>query len=220
MLRCCCLLLLPLVLLVGCGDEPATPAAAHPVPDWAKVAPDQIVEAKKHGVPVAFENDIGMRFVLIPAGTFTMGSPEDEEGRDDDETQHEVTITKPFYMQTTEVTNGQYRRLKPSHDSGISESTEKGSIPRHSGRPVRVRRVQLRRGSRGPLVAAMPIKEMPSAQATSRQRPILSTHLPPSGPAIAGSPMPTAMSATPVREATPQRAGDHRSPRAAWRPGV
>jgi len=56
-------------------------AESHiPIPIWAKVAPEQIGEAKKHGVPVAFENDIGMRFVLIPAGTFMMGSPEGEEG--------------------------------------------------------------------------------------------------------------------------------------------
>ena len=55
------------------------------LPFWAKVAPEQIAEAEKHGVPVAFENDIGMRFVLIPAGTFTMGSPLTEEGRQEDE---------------------------------------------------------------------------------------------------------------------------------------
>ena len=54
--------------------------AAPSPPPWAKVAPEQIAEAKKHGVPVAFENDLGMRFVLIPAGTFLIGSPELAEG--------------------------------------------------------------------------------------------------------------------------------------------
>jgi formylglycine-generating enzyme required for sulfatase activity len=33
-------------------------------------------------------NSIGMKLVLIPAGKFTMGSPNDEQGRDDDEEQH------------------------------------------------------------------------------------------------------------------------------------
>ena len=106
--------LLLALLLTACGDDP-TPAPE--VPSWAKVAPEQIAEAKKHGVPVAFENDLGMRFVLIPAGTFLMGSPKDEEGRGDDETQHEVTITKPYYMQITEVTNGQYRNYRGDHFS-------------------------------------------------------------------------------------------------------
>jgi formylglycine-generating enzyme required for sulfatase activity len=49
-------------------------------------------------------NTIGMNFKLIPDGTFMMGSPEGETDRKDDEYQHKVTISKPFYMQTTEVT--------------------------------------------------------------------------------------------------------------------
>jgi len=46
--------------------------------------------------------------VYIEPGTFTMGSPSSESGRDDDETQHQVTLTKGYYMQTTEVTRGQW----------------------------------------------------------------------------------------------------------------
>jgi formylglycine-generating enzyme required for sulfatase activity len=56
-------------------------------------------------------NTIGMKFNKIPAGTFTMGSPEGEEGRRDDEYQHKVTISKAFYMQTTEVTQGQWKAV-------------------------------------------------------------------------------------------------------------
>jgi len=51
-----------------------------------------------------FTNSRDMTFVRIPPGTFMMGSPEDELGRDSDETLHQVTLTKPFFMQTTEVT--------------------------------------------------------------------------------------------------------------------
>jgi sulfatase modifying factor 1 len=57
------------------------------------------------------QNSFGMEFVWIPAGTFTMGSPVDELHRNRDEPQHPVTITKPFYMQTTEVTLNQWRAL-------------------------------------------------------------------------------------------------------------
>lgn len=50
-----------------------------------------------------------MEFVYIPAGTFVMGSPENESYRDANEIQHRVTLTKRFYMQTTEVTQAQWQ---------------------------------------------------------------------------------------------------------------
>jgi formylglycine-generating enzyme required for sulfatase activity len=65
----------------------------------------------------AFINSIGMKFVLIPDGTFTMGSPSNEPERESDETLHRVTISKPFYMQTTEVTQGQWREFMRSNPS-------------------------------------------------------------------------------------------------------
>ena len=49
-------------------------------------------------------NGIELTMVLIPKGKFLMGSPISEEYRDEDETQHEVTISKPFYMGKFEVT--------------------------------------------------------------------------------------------------------------------
>ncbi|HIL99015.1 MAG TPA: formylglycine-generating enzyme family protein [Pseudomonadales bacterium] len=52
-----------------------------------------------------------MTFKLIPAGTFMMGSPETETDSEVDEDQHQVTITKAFYMQTTEVTQGQWKAV-------------------------------------------------------------------------------------------------------------
>jgi formylglycine-generating enzyme required for sulfatase activity len=56
--------------------------------------------------------DGGMVFNKIPAGTFMMGSPADETDRnDEDEYQHKVTISKAFYMQTTEVTQGQWKSV-------------------------------------------------------------------------------------------------------------
>ena len=55
-----------------------------------------------------FVNALGMRFRLIPAGSFTMGSPPGQRGRKASERQHSVRIGKAFYMQTTEVTQGQW----------------------------------------------------------------------------------------------------------------
>ena len=50
-----------------------------------------------------------MRLALIPLGKFMMGSPKNEAGRGSDEKQHEVTLTKPFYMALREVTFKQFR---------------------------------------------------------------------------------------------------------------
>ena len=50
-----------------------------------------------------------MKFSYIAPGTFIMGSPKRESGHfSGDERQHKVTLTKGFYMQTTEVTQGQW----------------------------------------------------------------------------------------------------------------
>jgi len=61
-------------------------------------------------------------FVLLPAGSFMMGSPNNESGRDNDERQHEVTITHPFYMQTHEVTQGEWETLMENNPSYFSSS--------------------------------------------------------------------------------------------------
>ena len=65
-----------------------------------------------------YTNSLGMTFNLIPAGTFTMGSPSSELGRNSiEETQHQVTLTQSYYMQTTEVTQGQWRSVMGSNPS-------------------------------------------------------------------------------------------------------
>jgi len=46
-----------------------------------------------------------------------MGSPPNERDRGSDESSHQA-CAKGFWIGTTEITNGQYRRFKPDHDSG------------------------------------------------------------------------------------------------------
>jgi formylglycine-generating enzyme required for sulfatase activity len=58
--------------------------------------------------PRQVTNSIGMKLALVPAGAFTMGSPATEAGRGHDETQHEVEITRPYYIGVFEVTQRQY----------------------------------------------------------------------------------------------------------------
>ena len=56
-------------------------------------------------------------FAPVKAGTFLMGSPSNEVGREDDEIQHKVTLTQDFEIQTTEVTQLQYFLVMGSNPS-------------------------------------------------------------------------------------------------------
>jgi formylglycine-generating enzyme required for sulfatase activity len=56
------------------------------------------------------QNKPTIEFVTIPAGTFTMGSPENEPERTEDEVQHQVTISS-FEMSTYEITFAQYDKF-------------------------------------------------------------------------------------------------------------
>ncbi|MCP4348341.1 MAG: formylglycine-generating enzyme family protein [Desulfobacterales bacterium] len=60
------------------------------------------------------KTDSGFEFAYIPPGEFMMGEPEN---------QHKVTLTKGFYMQTTQVTQGQWTAVMGSNPSKF----EKGS---------------------------------------------------------------------------------------------
>jgi formylglycine-generating enzyme required for sulfatase activity len=91
------------IVALGPGPE----CRAGDEPSWAAVSEAQRACARRHGVPVAFENHVGMRFVLIPEGSFTMGMPVAHLpvhgvgiGRN---VPHVVTLTRPFYVQVTET---------------------------------------------------------------------------------------------------------------------
>ncbi len=57
---------------------------------------------------VRLPNGDALRFRYIPAGSFMMGSPDDELDRGEDETRHQVTLTKAFWMMETEVTQAHW----------------------------------------------------------------------------------------------------------------
>ena len=56
-------------------------------------------------------NTVGMKLKPIPAGKFIMGSPKNEPRRRTDETERSVTISQPFYMSATEITQGQWKAV-------------------------------------------------------------------------------------------------------------
>jgi formylglycine-generating enzyme required for sulfatase activity len=59
-----------------------------------------------------------MEFVLIPAGTFQMGS-NDSNTFDDDKPVHTVRITQPFYLGKYEVTQGQWQAVMGNNPSSF-----------------------------------------------------------------------------------------------------
>ncbi len=69
------------------------------------------------GETITDTSGLGMTLVRIPAGTFMMGSPEDEPGRYWDEKQHQVTLTRDYYMMTTEVTQAQWEAVMGENPS-------------------------------------------------------------------------------------------------------
>jgi len=77
--------------------------------------------------PRTFTNSIGMKFVWIDPGSFRMGS----DDKDADEIPaHTVTLSKGFYLQTTEVTQRQWEAVmgtNPSHFKGPDRPVERVS---------------------------------------------------------------------------------------------
>ena len=91
----------------------------------AKVEKECEARSKALNMPWREEEDLGkgvkLETVLVPAGKFVMGSPKKEDGRYDDEAQHEVTLAKPFYMGKYAVTQEQWKAVmgkNPSYTKG------------------------------------------------------------------------------------------------------
>lgn len=65
-------------------------------------------------------NGVEYAFRYCPAGTFKMGSPESEKGRDVDETLREVTITRGYWILETPVTQKMYEAATGENPSAFS----------------------------------------------------------------------------------------------------
>ena len=89
-------------------------------------------------VPTEYTNSIGMKFRLIPPGRFLMGStaeqvaaakpflyteldPARKDRADSEMPQHQVTLTRPFYLGTTEVTQESFRRVTGVNPASLTE---------------------------------------------------------------------------------------------------
>jgi formylglycine-generating enzyme required for sulfatase activity len=63
----------------------------------------------------------GQEMVLFSPGRFSMGASRREPGRRANEVLRDVTLTRLFYLSTTEVTNAQFKQFATGHDSGLYE---------------------------------------------------------------------------------------------------
>jgi len=110
------------VLLVALiGEEQGWWRSGPPLPQV------KVTEGEKS---LAFDLGGGtvMKFSLIPAGKFLMGSPESDTDRNEDEApQHAVAITRPFYLGATEVTQSEFEAVmgaNPSYFKGAAGPVE------------------------------------------------------------------------------------------------
>ena len=77
---------------------------------------------------------VAMDMIWCPPGTFTMGSPVGEAGRDADEAEHNVSLTKGFYLGKYEVTQAQYEAVMTGNTNSLS--TKPSEWPNNPSRPV------------------------------------------------------------------------------------
>jgi formylglycine-generating enzyme required for sulfatase activity len=120
-IRCLSFLVLPLGLLAAFLSWPRqqeTQAAERK----GKFSGVRVLRQAPEELPRTITNSIGMKLVLVPAGKFTMGSPESEKDRSKNETEHEVEITRPYYMSAYLVTQEEYEKVMDKRPSWFSST--------------------------------------------------------------------------------------------------
>jgi formylglycine-generating enzyme required for sulfatase activity len=116
------------IFLVNDWKKPSKLTTTIP-PSPGRQTGGQPIAEKKPKNADSFTNSIGMKFVRIPPGSFLMGndiSPAETARKygggagqyEYEHPQHKVSIEQPFYLQSTEVTQGQWKKVmgdNPSH---------------------------------------------------------------------------------------------------------
>ncbi len=121
------------------GDQAISLTALREVTPAYRVALEKLADGSEEaqrrqeayaadkGLPVEVENSIGMRFRLVPPGSFLQGSPEDERGRWEGEIQHSAAVSEPIYVGKFEVTQEQWQKVmdtSPAYFSGARRPVE------------------------------------------------------------------------------------------------
>ena len=107
-----------LLAAVGCGGPVSRPAGKA-----TKSTDCRSGAASEAPLPKLAVNSLGMKLALIPAGEFLMGSAESAPGaREDEQPQHRVRISKPFYLGVYEVTQGEFEQVMGENLSSFSRT--------------------------------------------------------------------------------------------------
>jgi formylglycine-generating enzyme required for sulfatase activity len=115
-----------LVALTACAAEPDRRPDAAPSQSAAQ---DSNIGAASQGL-ASSTNSIGMRLIELRAGTFLMGAPADAEwATEAEKAQHEVTLTRPFALSSTEVTQAQWTQVMGSDPNELERSNSFGEGP-------------------------------------------------------------------------------------------
>jgi formylglycine-generating enzyme len=104
-------------------EAPTTGEQKAPAKELAKAPTEPVltaapVEGESFSIP-----DINLDMLWCKPGAFMMGSPAGEKGRKGNETQHEVTLTKGFYLGKYEVTQEQWEKVMGSNPSKFKGAT-------------------------------------------------------------------------------------------------
>lgn len=111
---------------VSVGSTAALKTILPSKPAWASAS-----GTDQYGIYADLEcKGVVQRFRFIEAGTFWMGSPEDEGGRSDDETLHQVILSKAFWLADTACTQALWQTVmgnNPAYFKGDQNPVEQVS---------------------------------------------------------------------------------------------
>lgn len=115
------------VVLSSCVAEPSSMPEVSNASSHGAETKEPLVSGAK-----VVTNSLGMTFVRIAPGSFVQGASSEDPDFDVDEAQRPVTISKAFYLQATEVTQGQWMALMQENPSAFSLCGENCPVERVS----------------------------------------------------------------------------------------
>ena len=102
--------------------------------DFGSVEQNLVLDVNESRTYRTVPSAANMAMIWVEPGTFTMGSPTTETGRSSNETEHDVSLTKGFYLGKYEVTQAQYEAVMSGNTNSLSATPS--NWPNNPNRPV------------------------------------------------------------------------------------